>query len=123
MVLSHYDYSFASGGVSPPSIVQCSFIDDASPIGGGVYVISSFGTSDVLGTFLIDGCTFNGGEASMEGGAVALSTVDSPSVVTNSTFSANTASVAGGAIYTFEASDVNITLVNMSENKAGKGGG
>ena len=73
---------------------------------------------------MIGGCIFNGNKATSDyGGAIALPSSTSAVVVTNSTFSVNKASVAGGAIYAFEASDVNITLANMNKNKAVKGGG
>jgi len=99
-------------------ILNCTFTENEASYGGAIYNGEGTGTS-IAGGLVIDGCTFTGNHASLDGGAVF--NADNTAVsITSSVFDANGADWTGGALCSLSA--VTVNDCNFNGNSAESGG-
>ncbi|MBR6993074.1 MAG: Ig-like domain repeat protein, partial [Methanobrevibacter sp.] len=99
------------------NIKGSEFINNTADVGGAVSI-----SSGTTGTFAIDDCTFTENKANDYGGAVYEYTGGSDIAISNSDFNKNTA-VVGGAIFVSPEGGVDIDDCTFTDNTASSEGG
>ena len=107
----------SGGGIynhdSSPTITTCTLTDNSATYGAGIYNDTSSPT--------ITSCTFTDNGADYAGGI--FNDGDTKPVISDCTFTGNTATTSGGGIYNDDNASPTITTCTFTGNSANEGGG